>query len=241
VLPVDLHVRAVPQHALDHRGDLGGRAGLELAVKALASFGPRAAAALDTARPLSEADDVSLRTAALSALWEIERRPEEIVPLLDGLLELPRNFDAIDLAGRIGPAALPVLPRLRQILDEQLAKNAVNEQNGSSVLNDWWTLIRVAALWDIAGTSEADTVMPVLLDAWKNDDANAHAVVTCLDRMGPAARPALPQIRAALTQAHRYDQRWIGAVTLDLEIEHTCRTLQTRLRPLPASALTGEK
>jgi hypothetical protein len=34
VLPVDLHVRAVPQHALDHRGDLGGLAGFELAVDA---------------------------------------------------------------------------------------------------------------------------------------------------------------------------------------------------------------
>ncbi|MEU3480878.1 HEAT repeat domain-containing protein [Streptomyces sp. NPDC033754] len=211
-------------------------------LKALASFGPRATAALDTARPLSEADDVSLRTAALSTLWEIERRPKEIVPLLDGLLERPHNVEAIDLASRIGPAASPVLPRLRQILDEQLAKNAVNEQSGSSVLNDWWTLIRVAsALWDIGGTDQADIVLPVLLDAWKNDDASAHAVIACLDRLGPAARPALPQIQAALTQSHRYDQRWTGAVTLDLEIERTCRTLLARLEDLPEAAPAGQE
>ncbi|WP_318212265.1 HEAT repeat domain-containing protein [Streptomyces sp. SJL17-1] len=214
----------------------------EPVLKALGSFGPRAAAALETVRPLTKADNVALRTGALSAAWEIERSPEEVVPLLDGLLEQHRNTDAIDLAGRIGPAAAPVLPRLRQILDEQLAQNTRNEHTGSSVLNDWWTLIRVAsALWDIDGADQADTVLPVLLDAWKNNDASAHAVIACLDRMGPAARPALPQIQAALAQPHRYDQRWIGAVSLDLEIERTCRTLLVRLQDLPEAAPAGQE
>ncbi|MDV5143170.1 HEAT repeat domain-containing protein [Streptomyces sp. SBC-4] len=214
----------------------------EAVLKALAAFGLRAVSALDEARPLTKADNVALRTAAVSALWELERRPEEVVPLLNGLLEQHRNTDAIDLAGRIGPAAAPVLPRLRQILDEQLAQNAHNEQNGSTALNDWWTLIHVAsALWDIDGTSQTDTVLPVLLDAWKNNDASAHAVIACLDRMGPAAHPALPQIQAALAQPHRYDQRWIGAVTLDLEIERTCRTILARLQDLPEPSPAGQE
>ncbi|MGW4725374.1 HEAT repeat domain-containing protein [Streptomyces sp. NPDC004291] len=200
-------------------------------LKALASFGPRAEAALDPARRLSEADDPSLRTAALCTVWEIERRPEKVVPLLSRLLEKHCTTDAIDLAGRIGPAAAPVLPRLRQILDEQLAENARNERNGSSVLNDWWTIIRVAsALWEIGGTAQTDTVLPVLLDAWKNDDASAHAVAACLNRMGPAAHPALPQVHAALDRPHRYGQRWTGSVALDLETEHTCRTILVRLK-----------
>ncbi|KOX28630.1 hypothetical protein ADL06_13695 [Streptomyces sp. NRRL F-6491] len=210
-------------------------------LKALASFGPRAASALDVIRPLTAVDDVSLRTTATVAVWEVERRPENVMPLLHGLLEHPRNTDAIDLAGRIGPDAVPVLPRLRQILDEQLDRNALNERNDAAVLNDWWTLIHTAsALWNIDGTGRIGIVLPVLLDAWKNDDASASFVVACLDRMGQAARPALPQIRAALAQPHRYDQGWIGAVALDLEIEHTCRTIQARLQdpPEPTPAKT---
>ncbi|MFI8327345.1 hypothetical protein [Streptomyces sp. NPDC085529] len=163
------------------------------------------------------------------------------MPLLDGLLEKRCTTDAIDLAGRIGPAAGPVLPRLRQVLDEQLAANARNERNGASVLNDWWTIIRVAsALWEIGGANQADTVLPVLLDAWKNDDASTHAVVACLDRMGPAARPVLRQIHAALARPHRYEQLWTGAVALDLEIEHTCRTILARLQDHTKPTLTEQ-
>ncbi|MEU7028843.1 HEAT repeat domain-containing protein [Streptomyces sp. NPDC046275] len=134
----------------------------EAVLKALSSFGPRAASALDVVRPLTDADDVSLRAAAAGALWELERRPETVVPLLEHLIEGPRNFDAIDLAGRIGPDAAAVLPRLRQILNEQV------EQNGAAVLNNSWTLVHVAsALWDIGGTGETGIVVPALLAAWK--------------------------------------------------------------------------
>ncbi|WP_435972247.1 HEAT repeat domain-containing protein [Streptomyces sp. Qhu_M48] len=202
----------------------------QAALKALALFGTRASSALDLVRPLTEADNVTLRTAAASALWGLERSPGTVVPLLNGLLEHHRNFDAMDLAGRIGPPAAPVLPRLRQILAGQVEENRRNEQNGSAVLNDSWTLVHAAsALWDIGGDSEADTVLPALRDAWKDNDATAPTVVACLDRMGPAARPALPQIQVALAQSHRYDQRWSGAVASDLDIVHTCRTILTRL------------
>ncbi|MEU0404796.1 HEAT repeat domain-containing protein [Streptomyces sp. NPDC006197] len=214
----------------------------EPVLKALASFGPRAASALDVVRPLTDADDLSLRTAAAGAVWELERRPENVVPLLERLLDDHRNFDAIDLAGRIGPGSAAVLPRLRQILSERVEQNARNEQNGSAVLNDSWTLVHVAsALWDIAGTSEAGTVVPALLAAWKDNDSTARDVVACLDRMGPAARPALPQIQAALEQPHRGDQRWSGTVAFDLEVDHTCRAVLTRLRNLPAHAPDGNE
>ncbi|WP_435060428.1 HEAT repeat domain-containing protein [Streptomyces sp. bgisy060] len=209
----------------------------ESVLKALASFGPRAASALDVVCPLTDVDDVSLRTAAVSAVWELERRPENVVPLLERLLDGPRNFDAIDLAGRIGPDAAAVLPRLRRILSERIEQNARNEHNGSAVLNDSWTLVHVAStLWDIAGTSEAATVVPALLAAWKDNDSTARDVLACLRRMGPAARPALPQIRASLEQPHRGDPRWSGAVAFDLEVEHTCRAILTRLTDLPNPA-----
>lgn len=155
---------------------------------------PRSAAELTPrlVRPLTDADNVSLRTAAAGAVWELERSPGTVVPLLERLLDHHRNFDAIDLAGRIGPPAAAVLPRLRQILNEQAERNARNEQNDSAVLNDSWTLVHVAsALWDMGGDDEADVVVPALLNAWRDNDSTACDVVACLDRMGPAARPAL--------------------------------------------------
>ncbi|MGW2282655.1 HEAT repeat domain-containing protein [Streptomyces sp. NPDC001770] len=211
----------------------------ETVLKALASFGPRAASALDVVRPLTDADDASLRTAAAGTVWELERRPENVMPLLERLLDDYPSFPAIDPAGRIGPGAAAALPRLRQILSEQVEQNVRNEENGSAVLNDSWTLVHVAsALWDIGGTGEADVVVPALLAAWKDNNSTARHVVACLDRMGTAARPALPQIQAALAQPHRGDQRWSDAVAIDLEIEHTCRVVLARLtdHPDPAPA-----
>ena len=221
---------AAVQAAVRHQQ---GRAA-ETVLKALASFGTRAASVLDVVRPLTDADNVSLRTAAAGAVWELERRPENVVPLLESLLDHARNFDAISLAGRIGPPAAAVLPRLRQILNEKFEQNARNEQNGSALLNDSWTLVHVAsALWDIGGADEADIVTPALLNAWKDNDSTARPVVACLNRMGPAARPALPQIQAALAQPHRGDHRWGGAVAFDLEVEHTCRVILASLREFP--------
>ncbi|MFE5974330.1 HEAT repeat domain-containing protein [Streptomyces sp. NPDC056460] len=202
----------------------------ESVLKALASFGPRAASALDMVRPLTEADDASLRTAAAGAVWELERRPGSVVPLLERLLEDRRNFDAIGLAARIGPPAAAVLPRLRQILNDQVEQNTRNEQNGSAVLNDSWTLVHAAsALWDIGGTSQADIAVPALLDAWKDNASTACHVVTCLDRMGPAARPALPRIEAAMAQSQRGGGTWGWGVTSDLQFQHSCSAILTRL------------
>lgn len=198
-------------------------------LKALASFGPRAVTALETVRPLVEVQDQGTRTTAISALWELERRPEHVVPLLQRLLDDKRNFDAVNLAGRIGPPAAAVLPRLRQMLNDQLEQNALNEQNGSAVLNDSWPLVHVAsALWDIGGDEEADVVVPALLAAWKDNDSTARHAVACLDRMGPAADPALPHVRTALAQPRRGDNAWGWNVAVDLEIQHVCQSILTR-------------
>ncbi|MFG2645914.1 HEAT repeat domain-containing protein [Streptomyces sp. NPDC048370] len=217
---------------------------VEPVLKALASFGTRAASALDTVRPLTEADNADVRTAAAAAVWEIEHRPEGVVPLLERLLDHQRNFAAIGLAGRIGPPAAPVLPRLRQILNEQTEMNARNEQDDAAVLNvgNAWTLVHTAsALWDIAGDSEASTVVAALLNAWKDNDSTAPDVLACLNRMGQAAHPALPRIQTALAQLHRGNDRWSKAVASDLEIERICRSLVARLRDLPEPAPAREE
>ncbi|MFB6559592.1 HEAT repeat domain-containing protein [Streptomyces sp. NPDC056400] len=199
-------------------------------LKALSSFGTSAVTALGTVRPHAEVEDVETRTAAASAIWELERRPESVVPLLQRLLDAERNFDAINLAGRIGPPAAAMLPRLRQMLNEQLEQNVLNKQNDSTVLNDSWTLVHVAsALWDIGGDGEAHVVAPALLTAWKDNASTARHAVACLNRMGPAAHLALPRIQAALAQPRRGGSPWAWDVAVDLEIQHSCQSILTRL------------
>ncbi|MFJ3860462.1 HEAT repeat domain-containing protein [Streptomyces sp. NPDC090085] len=200
-------------------------------LEAIASFGTRAADALAAIRPLAEVEALTTCTAAAHAMWELERRPEDVVPLVQRLLVTERNFDAIDLAGRIGPPAAAVLPRLRQRLNEQLEQNARNAQDGSAALNDSWSLVHVAAaLWDIGGDAEAPAVVPALLKAWKDNDFTARHAVACLARMGPAAHPALSHIQEELARPRRGGQPWVWDISLDLEIQRTCRSILRNLR-----------
>ncbi|MGW3327483.1 hypothetical protein [Streptomyces virginiae] len=211
-------------------------------LNSLASFGTRARSALAVVLPLAEADDTEVRTAAGGALWEIERRPESAVPLLEGLLDHGRNFDAIDVLGRIGPPAAAVLPRLRQMLDKQVEQHARNEQNGAAVLDDSWALVRVAsALWDMGREGEAHVVVPALLNAWKDNDFTARDAAGCLDRMGPAAQPALPRIQVARAQPHRGGHPWGWGVAYDLEFQDTCRMPPDPSGGIPDPPLTGEE
>ncbi|MFG2432520.1 hypothetical protein [Streptomyces sp. NPDC048590] len=162
-----------------------------------------------------------------------------VVPLLQHLLDDHGNFHAIDLAGRIGPGPAAVLPRVRQILSERVEQNACNEQYGSAVLNDLWALVHVAsALWGIGGMNEAGIVVPALLAALKDNDSAARDVVACLARTGTAARPALPQVKAALEQPHRGEHLWSGAVAFGLEVERSCSVVLASLTDLhdPAPA-----
>ncbi|MFD0692433.1 hypothetical protein [Actinomadura fibrosa] len=84
-----------------------------------------------------------------------------------------------------------------------------------------------AALWEIGGDSEAPTVPEVLLQAWGQNPSTANHVVACLDRMGPAARPALPQLRAELRYLQRRG-RYRGIDT-DEDLQRISRMLIERL------------
>jgi hypothetical protein len=77
------------------------------------------------------------------------------------------------------------------------------------------------AIWDIAGGPEAPrgpeapvvpqaphgpeaaVVLEVLLQAWQANPYTGNAVAACLRRMGSAAAPALPRIRAELARPER--------------------------------------
>ncbi|MGW3817667.1 hypothetical protein [Streptomyces sp. NPDC005046] len=69
--------------------------------------------------------------------------------------------------------------------------------------------------------------MRTLLTAWRENDATANHVLAFLDRMGPAAAPALPLIRAELALARR-GGRFKG-VEQDEELRRIGRVILTRL------------
>ncbi|MEV5546593.1 HEAT repeat domain-containing protein [Streptomyces sp. NPDC052309] len=182
------------------------------ALDALASFGAAAASALEVVRPLVDAEDIGLRTAATAALWELERSPETVVPKLYDLLDSYQNHAAAGVLGRIGPPAAMVLPRLRTML---------------TVDYEWTRVHAAAALWDIGGAAEAPTVVQTLLGAWERNKATSNHVVACLNRMGPAAAPALSRVLAELALSRR-SGRFRGTAN-DEELQATCRAIVTRL------------
>jgi len=183
-------------------------------LKALGAFGTTAASALETIRPLTGSSDGHLRTAAVAALWEIGRDPEEVLPLLRELLADGVWYsatEAADVLGRVGRPAAPALPRLRELLDHDY---------------EWVRVHCAAAIWDIRGETEADTVLEVLLGAWRQNRATAGFVVACLDRMGLAASPALSSLRSELARPAR--DRLLG-IEKDEQLQGAVRALLARL------------
>ncbi|MFG2298334.1 HEAT repeat domain-containing protein [Streptomyces sp. NPDC048603] len=162
--------------------------GAAAALHALARFGTRAASALETVRPLADAEDLDLRLAATEALWAFERDSADAVPRLTDLLDTHKQRDAADALGRIGAPAAAALPHLRQMLQAEY---------------EWTRAHAATAIYDIGGPAEAAVVLPVLLEVWEENDSTANHVLKCLQRMGPGAAPALPRIRAELAQARR--------------------------------------
>ncbi|MEV7523545.1 HEAT repeat domain-containing protein [Streptomyces sp. NPDC091371] len=182
------------------------------AVEALASFGARASSVLEVVRPLADAGDVDLRAAATAALWAIGRDPEGVLPRLNDLLDSYRAHGAADVLGRIGPPAATALPRLRRMLTADY---------------EWTRVHAAAALWDIGGEAEAPLVLQTLLAAWDENEATSNHVLACLNRMGPAAAPALPRIRAELAWPRRSGR--FQDITHDEELQRTCRAVAARL------------
>ncbi|MBQ1116981.1 HEAT repeat domain-containing protein [Streptomyces sp. C3-3] len=182
------------------------------ALKALASFGPEAAFALDVARPLVDAQDVTVRAAATAALWELEGDATGVVPRLVELLDTHADDEAAAVLGRIGPAAAPALPRLRKMLTAGY---------------EWTRVYAAAALWDIGGDGEAPAVVETLLAAWAENDSTSNHVLACLKRMGPAARPALPRVREELTLLRRSGR--FRSIPHDEDLLAACRSVTSRI------------
>ncbi|MFE3875870.1 hypothetical protein ACFXPX_15915 [Kitasatospora sp. NPDC059146] len=178
------------------------------ALRVLGAFGSGAAPALGAVRPLTDADDPQLRFAAVTALWHIEGDPADAVPQRTALVDTD-SHQAADALGRIGASAAAALPRLRQLLDAGHA---------------WTRTHAAAAIHDIAGPAEAAVVLPVLLRGWESNDSTARHVLECLQRMGPAAAPALPRVRAELALTRR-SGGFCDGIEYDEALLRACRAV----------------
>ncbi|WP_204013153.1 hypothetical protein [Virgisporangium aurantiacum] len=182
------------------------------ALKALTTFGPAAATALPEIRPLTASADLNVRSAAAGALWAVGRDVDAAVPLLIGLLgEDSPLMSTFDVLGAIGPPAAAALPRLREHLRHSY---------------EWVRVHCAAAIWDIAGPPEAPTVLAVLLQAWTQNPATATVAAACLDRMGPAAEPAVPHLREQLARPHRAGK--FADIRGDEDLQRTSRVVLAR-------------
>ncbi len=171
----------------------------------LRRFGPAAAPALVLIRSMLTHDDPWTRSVAVSALAAAGADRDEIMPLAVALLDTGGLVSAAGALGRIGPAAAETLPRLRELL------------GGYS---DWERVHVARAVWDIGGEPEATIVLDTLLSVWESTPSMGDEVAECLKRMGPAARPALPRIRAELARPER-----VAHGTLVARDERMCRRL----------------
>ncbi|MEU8125234.1 HEAT repeat domain-containing protein [Spirillospora sp. NPDC049024] len=185
------------------------------ALEALKAFGSSAAPALPTIRSLITASDALVRPAAVAALWAVVGDPDEVMQPLLKLLDDSTPFRisaAADVLAEIGPPAQEALPRLRDLLTHSY---------------EWVRVPCASALWEIGGDAEAPAVLDTLLQAWEQNPATANHVVASLDRMGPAARPALPQLRSELLHARRRGR--YDSIDNDEELQEITRTLIERL------------
>ena len=79
----------------------------------LAHLGPEALKVADSVRAKMAGKNRFVRGHAAYTLWRITGEPEESLKVIGALMENPENTDdAIEIAGRMGPVALPLLEQI---------------------------------------------------------------------------------------------------------------------------------
>jgi hypothetical protein len=185
------------------------------ALQALTALGPAAASSLNVIRGLAVLPDprpptisADVWTALVVALEAIGGDAQEVLPLALSLIAdgvWYRVLAGVEVLGRLGRPAAPALPQLRELARAE-------------------DVYAATALWDVGGEPEAQLVLDTLLPAWEGKDAYARTVLACLDRMGPAAEPALPKLRAWLTRPRRGG----GHNDNDEDLQRLARTIINR-------------
>jgi HEAT repeat protein len=134
------------------------------------------------------------------------------------------SMDAARALGRIGPAAAPAVPELRKALSDDMANTEAAKALGligpeaRSAVPDLEAMIKrgdcqaeaALAIWRIDGN--ARRALGVLLPPAKAKRTLDWRTVQALGEMGPAAAPALPQLRKLLKPKPRGAGDWSMAI-----------------------------
>jgi hypothetical protein len=179
----------------------------EAAVRALGAFGGAARAAVPELRGLLE---TGCAVAAAEALWSVTGDAEAVLPVL--LRELTgtrsgRRRRAAAVLGRLGPAARPALPELR-------------EMAGSG--DAWARATAACAVWRTTG--EPERFLPVLRSTWAEHPHTRRTIAECVSALGPAGAPLHDVLRVELAspRRHRTDSGGHG-IHEDLGLLRACR------------------
>ncbi|MEU0221674.1 HEAT repeat domain-containing protein, partial [Streptomyces sp. NPDC006265] len=113
---------------------------------------------------------------------------------------------AAAVLGRLGPAARPALPGLREL----------------AASGDGWARTTAAcAVWRTAG--EPEQFLPVLRSAWVEHPRTRRTIAECVSALGPAGAPLHDALRAELAapRRHRSDSGGHG-IREDLALLRVC-------------------
>ncbi|PTH86186.1 PBS lyase [Streptomyces sp. A244] len=179
----------------------------EAAVRALGVFGGGAREAIPDLRGLLETD---CAVAAADALWSVTGDADAVLPVLLRELTGPasdRRRRAAAVLGRLGPAARPALPGLR-------------EAAGSG--DAWARATAACAVWRTTG--EPEGFLPLLRSTWAQHPHTRATIAAHVSALGPAGTPLHDVLRAELAapRRHRPDSGARG-IREDLALLRECR------------------
>ncbi|WMD07096.1 HEAT repeat domain-containing protein [Streptomyces sp. FXY-T5] len=177
------------------------------ALRALGVLGGAAREAIPDLRGLLRTDSA---VAAADALWSVTGDPDAVLPVL--VRELSRTegghrLHAAAVLGRLGPAARPALPGLREL----------------AASDDAWARTTAAcAVWRTAG--EAERLLPVLRSAWVEHPRTRRTIAECVLALGPAGAPLHEALRAELAAPRRHrGDAGVHGIREDLALLRVCR------------------
>ena len=200
------------------------------ACEALSLVGPKAKAAVPEWLAALESDDPSLVTGAAVALWKVDRRIEESLPVLSELLKTGKRGDGdlvCEALDEIGSAAAPMIPQLLEALgsdNRDLQSTAARALGAigsadpkviealSTALDHQSLLIYEDAAGALARIGK-EALAPLMKVLAEGDQRRQEAVVIALGRVGPGAREAVVALKGLLEHENR-DLRLRAAVAL---------------------------
>lgn len=179
----------------------------EAATRALGAFGDAAREAIPDLRGLLETD---CAVAAADALWSVTGDADAVLPVLLRELTGPgsgRRRRAAAVLGRLGPAARPALPGLREMAGSGEARTRTTA---------------ACAVWRTTGDPER--FLPVLRSTWAQHPGTRTAIAESVLALGPAGTPLHDVLRSELAspRRHRTDSGGYG-IREDLGLLRVCR------------------